>query len=126
VLAWIAAFMLAVSMLNTLFRPDPTVAVCLLGIYAGGRHDSSPGTVAAFALATLLTLLTDVVWWLTDDTILAHSLGSADEFNHLPRAIQLPVCLTALNLVYKLIAIPFSFVMSARSYFRGARAAAPR
>lgn len=115
-LAWIAAFMLIVSMVNTLFRPDPTVVVCVLGMYAGGRPDSSAGTVAAFALATLLTLVTDTVWWLTDSTVLIHSLADAEEFNHLPRSIQMPACLTALNVVYKLIVIPFSlfFVMPGR------------
>lgn len=111
--------MLIVSMANTLFRPDPTVVVCVLGMYAGGRPDSSPGVVAAFALATLLTLLTDTVWWLTDSTILIHSLSNAEEFNHLPRTIQMPVCLTALNIVYKLIAIPFSLSLSAGKYRAG-------
>ncbi|KAG8462941.1 hypothetical protein KFE25_001714 [Diacronema lutheri] len=121
-LAWIAAFMLAVSMVNALFRPDPTAVVCVLGIYAGGRHDSSAGAVAAFALATLLTIVTDTVWWMTDSTILVHSLSTASEFNHLPRTIQMPVCLTALNLIYKLVAIPLSLAVSVWRY-RGGGAA---
>lgn len=112
-LAWIAAFMLAVSMLNTLFRPDPTAAVCMLGIYAGAREDSGTRPIAAFAAATALSLITDALWWATDDTILAHSLGTPDEFNHLPRAVQLPVCLTALNAVYKVFVIPFAVVLIA-------------
>mmetsp|Transcript_11958 Transcript_11958/g.30126 ORF Transcript_11958/g.30126 Transcript_11958/m.30126 type:complete len:188 (-) Transcript_11958:246-809(-) len=114
VLAWISAFMLGVSMINGLFRPDPTVVVCVLGIYAGGRDDSSPATIAAFALAISLTVVTDTIWWFTDDTILVRSMTTADEFNQLPRTLQMPVCLTALSMVYKVVAIPFSLAVSIR------------
>jgi hypothetical protein len=120
VLAWISAFMLGVSMINGLFRPDPTVVVCVIGIYAGGRDDSSPATIAAFALATSLTVITDTIWWFTDDTILVRSMSTADEFNQLPRTLQMPVCLTALSMVYKVVAIPFSLAVSIRP--RGPRA----
>lgn len=107
-LAWITAFMLAVSMVNTLYRPDPTAVICVLGIYTCGRSDSSPDALGAFALATALSLVIDLLWWLTDSTILVSSLDTAEDFNQLPRTIQLPICLTALNVVYKVIAIAMS------------------
>lgn len=104
--------MLAVSMLNTLFRPDPTAAVCVLGIYAGAHPGGGAWPIIAFAAATMVTVMTDFAWWYTDDTVLARSLGSVDEFNHLPRAVQLPVCLTALNMMYKSVAIAFSISLA--------------
>eukprot|EP00306_Pavlova_sp_CCMP459_P006988 CAMPEP_0185163528 /NCGR_PEP_ID=MMETSP1139-20130426/8119_1 /TAXON_ID=298111 /ORGANISM="Pavlova sp., Strain CCMP459" /LENGTH=165 /DNA_ID=CAMNT_0027728885 /DNA_START=17 /DNA_END=514 /DNA_ORIENTATION=+ len=111
-LAWVATFMLLVSAVNMLFRPDPTLVVCVFGIYVGGQPSSSNYALRAFAGATLLTIATDYVWWLTDDTIIAQTLASAEEFNHLPRVIQLPVCLTALNVVYKIILISISLLVA--------------
>jgi hypothetical protein len=113
-LAWITAFMLAVSMVNTLYRPDPTVVICVLGIYTCGRSEASPDALGAYALATALSLCIDALWWLTDSTILVGSLDTAEDFNQLPRTIQLPICLTALNIVYKVIVIVMSTIALAR------------
>merc|ERR1712192_5328 len=106
-ISWMTLSIFCVGMFLTLLRPDPTVVVCLFGIY-GSQHLNFRSLKVFVAFLTL-SIGTDVVWILVGSELGQSVDLETFEFQdifELSRTAQIALMLTALNLVYKIILIP--------------------
>ena len=94
------------SLFLTILRPDPTLAVCLFGLY--GAHVFSKGAIRSFWTFLLLTVVIDLLWLYEYSALRPLSLNLPqlwEQAQLMTRREQLAVSLTLINVVYKGIAV---------------------
>ena len=94
------------SLFLTILRPDPTLAVCLLGLY--GAHVFSKGAIRSFWTFLLLTIVIDLLWLYEYSALkpLSFDLPQLwEQAQLMTRREQLAVSLTLINMAYKGIAV---------------------
>ena len=129
-LVYVTTGIFGVSLFLALLRPDPTIPVCLLGLYGahvrspvrarGARRAAPPrarapppvlrartqGALRSFWLFLLLTVGVDGVWLLQYSALSPLTL---EQLGEMTRPEQIAVALTAVNALYKLVVVTTAF-----------------